>query len=73
MYDLVCIDCLTEFEEIDLIDKACPNCGSTHYDWYDDVFEDDNGWLKHNIKYAYFYSRLFYCLQLSAPNNNKDR
>ena len=30
MYDLVCIDCLTEFEEIDLIDKACPNCDSTH-------------------------------------------
>ena len=42
MYDLVCIDCNAEFEEIDMIDEACPKCGSKHFDYYDEVFEDDD-------------------------------
>lgn len=42
MYDLICIDCNAEFEEIDIDDGRCPNCGSKHFDYYDDVFEDDD-------------------------------
>ena len=41
--DLMCIDCVCSFEEDELDDCKCPSCGSSHYDWYDDAIEDDEG------------------------------
>ena len=40
MIDLMCIDCGAEFEEDELIDYKCPECGSSRYDYYDEVMED---------------------------------
>lgn len=40
-YDLICIDCNAEFEPVDLEEGKCPQCGSTHFDYYDDVEEGD--------------------------------
>jgi predicted nucleic acid-binding Zn-ribbon protein len=42
MIDLMCIDCGACFDEDDLDDCKCPECGSSHYDYYDDVMEDDD-------------------------------
>ena len=41
MIDLMCIDCGTEFYEDELVDCKCPKCGSSHYDYYDEVMEDE--------------------------------
>lgn len=35
----MCKDCGAEFEEIDLDDCKCPQCGSSDYDYYEDVIE----------------------------------
>ena len=40
MIDLMCIDCGAEFDEDELVDCKCPKCGSSHYDYYDEVMED---------------------------------
>lgn len=41
MDDLKCCDCSCEFEEIDMIDDSCPNCGSKNYDFMFDLNFDD--------------------------------
>ena len=43
MIDLMCIDCGAEFDEDELVDCKCPKCGSSHYDYYDEVAEDEEG------------------------------
>ena len=40
MIELMCIDCGAEFYEDELIDCKCPECGSSRYDYYDEVMED---------------------------------
>jgi len=39
--ELACHDCLTCFDEDELDDCKCPKCGSGHYDYYDEVFYED--------------------------------
>lgn len=39
MDDLICCDCGSEFEDIDVEDGCCPECGSKKYDFKFDVEE----------------------------------
>ena len=39
MLDLMCIDCNAEFDESEIVDCKCPECGSSHYDYYEEVME----------------------------------
>ena len=42
MIDLACYDYLTCFCEDELDDCKCPKCGSSRYDYYDEVFYNED-------------------------------
>lgn len=42
MIDLACYDCLACFDEDESDACKCPKCGSSHYDYYDEVFYDED-------------------------------
>ena len=42
MIELACYDCHACFDEDELVDCKCPKCGSSHYDYYDEIFYDED-------------------------------